>query len=1203
MDRREFVGVTAAAAASTLTTPGVADAQTRPGETTLSVSATLMQDFVHGYPWILRDGLQGFDQAYVAPDGSPQILSIPYNIEHAIYRMHPAQDAVTPWTFDRTDLPPDSPNGPSNMLPQIVVAPGSSPHLMIHRSHSVQSAPLAPDGSIGAFRVTPRGIHRPLTTGRLAPDCGYILELPDQQSRRQETDTTIYRPLLRDVANPASTFTVSSLPITLTTARVPRAWPLSSGRDDFYRCIIVDDIGDVHSVLLVKQQQRFDLARHDLLGNSKSRNIHVHEPSPSRVQVIFFDLPEIRTISGTFTPLQPQPVTWQPATSSTVPANLGSVASLRVLAAFNPETQAIDAYFSAQRDASGIAYPDLYYTQRTPDGKWQPVKLIEPGAQPLAILPDGRLCLNRKGTGYEIWHRKPTGDFDIEHVLLHRANERVHETSCYRIGLRFLQGGKPLAGEKVGITASVPTLATVSGEHTSLRRLHEETGVADDTGTLWLSLFTPDRMSFPTIYFTSARFNNRLSFDLNEKIHAKFASMSARDLSTAVDPTDNTSVLGKPLSAAGIDQVTTAMRTVAGAAPRPAASAAAPLRLVKTDLTPYWLARADPSFVQPPLAMTPIAPLAFAPLNDGARVSSVDRGAAQRAVDAQAELERSQHHKGFFDQLVDLAVSAWDWMKRVASAGLDYLGDIGSAIKAGLAKVANVIYDGVKLTLTLAIDALVFVYEAAMDTYARVMDALSYIMDMVGVVIGKITRWILDLFFDWGAILRKRDEVRTLLTSGARSITKSWPDPASAAASFAGKLDAVPAALRSLVGASSTRAAVSSPFGGLSVPGNVPATQVTWLLEKVQSFLPHSDLSLAGMNGLSPGPQFVTRFVAVTEALGPSLNDLNGVFDAVLSGRAVSGDFFAVVVDPLIAQVEKIIAAIKEIVLAFGDMIHDVWENPDSIVKWLDTPLPLPGIRTFYKELFDNDLSFFDLISAIGAIALVAAGKKNESLLAESVAPVLPLGRRRFLLAKPDQSQLAPAAQPRPLPIGTPAPTALQKGARTAGLVFAGLQVPTTTVDALFSAQSRPGEKLGMITTGINVSMSVAFEVCCLLQGGEYNYMFGGGLIAVAGMALYFEPLLAPYRSRVLALVPALQLGYHLYVAVDTGSDLKKHDMAFLNAILSGVQNAMALMMRYRKGEITGASRPLAPTEALTYAIVQGALAEAKFSRLLAAAL
>jgi hypothetical protein len=61
--------------------------------------------------------------------------------------------------------------------------------------------------------------------------------------------------------------------------------------------------------------------------------------------------------------------------------------------------------------------------------------------------------------------------------------------------------------------------------------------------------------------------------------------------------------------------------------------------------------------------------------------------------------------------------------------------------------------------------------------------------------------------------------------------------------------------------------------------------------------------------------------------------------------------------------------------------------------------------------------------------------------------------------------------------------------------------------------------------------------------------------------------------------------------------------MAFLNAILSGVQNAMALMMRYRKGEITGASRPLAPTEALTYAILQGALAEAKFSRLLAAAL
>lgn len=262
--------------------------------------------------------------------------------------------------------------------------------------------------------------------------------------------------------------------------------------------------------------------------------------------------------------------------------------------------------------------------------------------------------------------------------------------------------------------------------------------------------------------------------------------------------------------------------------------------------------------------------------------------------------------------------------------------------------------------------------------WETIRDALVFILDAAGMLWGKMLRAILDFFFDWGAILRKRDEIKAQVGVGAMKFTTAFPDTCTSLAGFRSSLTSLGTTLntyRSSAGGKrylTQRSHQTSPMASI-FPSF--ATEGTWLMEKLVDALPDftgglGNIDIPELKGLET--RVLQKVVAAATSLGPSMNDLGDGLLRVLQQGFDPGTVLETVVDLLIAKLTGIIAAITDLIDLAGDVLHALWANPGKVVDWFDTPLPLPGLRTFYKELFDNELSMLDFVCSVAAVGICA---------------------------------------------------------------------------------------------------------------------------------------------------------------------------------------------------------------------------------------
>jgi hypothetical protein len=1222
LTRRDFFQSTALASASLTAASGV-EAQQPPtprqpvasaaaGDLAVSISGKLSQDFTFGVSWPLRNissDSMGADTPILAADGTPQVLSVPFNFERAVYRFYQEPTNAAGWTFEKTSLP-------NLMLPGVsyraVAVAGDPGLLIIYQKFSGVYYPIDANGKLGNMGLFVRQVVTlPLARGVLPAGTRYIPEKPNFTLNFREAymPPHSYEPLLRDVRYPLNFKYVDPNAFSETNFLIP----LPSSGNNIYKCISVDNNNAVRWIVLALDgaTDKFSIRDQHVLGVAKNGCVHAHQPNSGQVEVVFTDIDGVRTLRGDFDPDPARPVKWSAPVASAIPkfgALPASTYPIRFFSHWDPATGTLDAYFSLFTGDSDPAknvwaFPDLYWARRGGDGKWSPLALVETQCELLGIYPDGRILTTRSGVGLEIRQSGESKDIPL-HVYLQREGdlqresdpqrkadlrskgESYGETSSYRLKIAFSRDSRPLVGETIGVATTHPVVAQINGRHATPGQSSPTAAMTDATGTVSISIFSPDRSSFPTLILSSPLMDRRLCLDLNQKVRDKLSNLSAQGLANAVDPVDGVKLLANKPDAAG--DVSAAIRNIAINAPRPATGGAAPARLsIQSAIPVTWIAPTAPLTAATP---KPVNPGPSWTINESQpRLTTLTQAQAQ----AQIEREKARSSGDFFSKIGDFFTDAFEFVKGLASAAIDLASTAWSAVKEGIARVANVIIDGAKMTLTLVVKGLVYVYEGVMETVAQVMKALAFLLDVVGMVAGKFLRWLLDLLFDWEAILAKRTEVRQLLTNGIAMIPSLVPDPARWSSTPVSGLDSVRSTLRGLVAAPGSGAAASLPIprlGGLPGFGSMP-DQATWLLEKLQgaveSLIPNFDQpSFAG--GVSTAT--LARLTTTAASLGPDMDELQQTFSSFVAGRVSPDEFPRAMLSLFVKMLDRIVGVVSEFLTVIADTVHEMWANGQRLVEWLDTELPIPGLRTFYQALFDNHLSAFDLISAAVGIGLVATGHKNTRLT-ELFRPsgqhiIEAVATRRDLLLKPTQAALAQTQAE------AQASSDSHSGAHIAAVLFNIIGVVTNTLDATLMPNSGPGETANQITTGANLAATVGFQVCTAVEKSAYMQIFQGAFIGLGLAALYFSPEIKPARLQIAFLGTLVLLSYNAYQIYEHRDDKS----LLADSILACAQNLSTLAVRAAKGNFSGQSKPLGIGPTLAYAGFQSATAIARAS-------
>jgi hypothetical protein len=1198
--RRDVVQGAVVASAS-LALPCGAEGQTQPkvqpaasGDLSMDITGKLSQDYTFGVSWSLRNITQG-DFPFLGTDGARHVLTMPYNFERAVYHLYQDPTTATGWTFDKKPLP-------NVMLPGVsftaVFVPGDESRLLIYQKFSITYYPIDAKGHLGEANITARQVVTvPLVTGVLPFGTRYIPERPDFNRNFRETYTPPHsgEPVLRDARFP---WIVKYVDPNLF-ANSQKLLPVAGAGDDFYKCISLNDDGSVEwLVLAVDQSDHAVLRDRQRIGNSKNGCVHVHEPADGKVEVVFADTDGVKTYSGAYDLRSGAPAKWSGPTVASIPAFNALPPSkwpIRFHSFWNSRTGAIDAYFAlftGTGDSDPVqnvfAFTDLYWARRGADGKWGALALIETDCDAIDVYPDGHLLTCRAGVGLEIREPSAPGS-KPQHVFVQRKGDSHFETSSYRLRVKLSRGGRALANEPVGIATTHPVVAEINGAHATPGQSVPLIAKTDATGTISVAIFSPDRLTFPTLILTHPSMDQRLCLDLNQRVRDRISNLSAQRLMDAVDPVDRSPLLTANRDAAG--DVSAAIRNIGTNAPRPAPGIGAPARVsVQSPIPVNWVA-----------AAAPLAAAAPRPSGVGSTFAVNGTGQpklttlSQAQVQAAIAAENARSNGGnFFSKIGDFFTDAFEFVKGIASAALDLASSVYSAVKAGIANVVNVIIDGVKITLTLMVKGLVYIYEGVLETISQVMKALAFLLDVVGMVAGKFMRWLLDLLFDWEAILQKRNEVRDFLAQGLARVPSFVADPKGLTSTLTGGLQSVRAALSEYAPSSgSAGKPLPIPALGASIAlPNIP-DQTQWLLDKLQGLV-NAFVPSMGLPSFATGvnAERIVQMASRASALGPDLAETVNVFQSFVSGGIALNDLPRAMLGAVAKVLDRLLEVLSDFLDAIGDVLHDIWANPLRLVSWLDTELPIPGFRTFYEALFEKPLSAYDLMCSMVAIGMVATGNKDKRLgeIAPGQQPLIikTSATRRDLLAGPSLAVLSLAQ--------AQTPAADPSGAHVAATVFSAIGVATNVLDSIATAAAGPGDKLSKITTVANLAATIGLQVSHIAEDSAY-WKLAPGILAGVGLAiLYLSPQMEPVRPQITCLATVALLGYHLFEIVD-----HKDDPSFLaDSILASLQDLASLALRVHKGNLVGQSRPAAPQWILYYPTFQMTLSTTRFGGYLA---
>jgi hypothetical protein len=1209
LDRRAFLGISGASAAMltlddqtpslhTLLGSLISGGSTDTGSSTIDINltGTYMEEYETGVPWTLVSGINGIDIPYLAKDGTAQIISMPVNLnDRTLYRMYPS-DSLSGWSLERVPVVSQGFMPPTQF--KMTVISGDVDMLMLYTPFSVYYSALAPSGDITRLSTTPGGTL-PLTTMQTPPGVRYSLEVVSTLARNFG-GAWPSGPQLRDGRNPVSVSKVDpafgSLPRAAAAGHI--CYPLRVDRDDEYRAILLGQGDTVLSILLVRGSDGiFNIREQAVIGHSSDGRIFVNEPTPGQVEVLFFNLPTVQSVGLTYTPGSGQAAIVKAPVTSTIPAwNIPGLTVTGVYAAANPVANTMELRIAVKPlpeppsmqerlndsledildrgflplrlppsplpssslppQPASADYQDLWFTARNGKGQWSPLAPAATTSIALGGYIDGRFAINRRYSGYEIWRLDASLDYEVERVFLDLPGAKRRSSQAFRLGISLSQSGMALGGESMTMRASDYAHCTISGKLHTLRPRTSTSVNTDGTGTLWISLSGEDGMSFPVLYLSSPRFGKTLAIDLNQRMRAKITAISsASQLRQAKDPRD-----GKPIlpDAANAEDLSAAMSQVLAHAPVPTAPGAPPDGVTVTvfngiavgwvtAVTAMAAGMALPRLTQKK-AVSAVEPWIFSSVGGRPtfkRITPQDAAHQIEAVMRETDTSGDTQVRALSSHDITAAISCnmfgWDPCQTVT--------DVVETVVDGVSGAVKIIYNGAKLVVEYTVNGLRRLYEGALEVWEDIKNALIFILDAAGMLWGKLLRALLEFFFDWDAILRKRDEIKAALRVGAMKFTTAFQDPKLSVAGFKSSLNSMSTALNSYRSNSTNkkdidgRARQTTPIASMFPSFG---SECTWLLEKLQDVLPNFGGGLTSINFGQLAKlemQVAAKMAAVAAALAPSINDLTDAVFRIVGSNFDPANLLDTVLDVLISKLTAIIVALSDLIDLGGDVLHELWANPGAVVDWFDTPLDIPGLRTFYEELFSNKLSLLDFVCAVAAVGISAVGALTGSSSAKRQI-------RAF-------GTMTPPLQP-----GALNETAVNDFA----IAFLAIGILTTAVDTGLTAGTVEGSQL---STGLNALVSVGAAALALAEDNNLKYDLGACAAAVFVGMLFARVSDDERRTLINTALAVLMIFHWVFVGIDSE---KQSGRGTAYSVLSAVQLLGSLAIRGYKGALTGQS-------------------------------
>jgi hypothetical protein len=1183
------------------------------GTVTPTVLDTFMQDYALGSPFLAATGGETacLSRGGVINIYCPIVLSAPVNGSYqAVNRVFTSSTSQTSWANEQIVLPPEpefprwpwSPGatplgGPPPTCLVIVGRDAQPDRLFVYNKYSLKVIDLQSDGSfapniVNVTTVVPRpstinivpNSRIPLLRGHVPGHVPYILELETYEANpalppSPDISLGYFRQGLiwaRMLTPPYSQILIGN-----GTLKFELGWqdgirqqvlPLKASTPDNFAFINVTENATVAFVNLAKRALPDGSAylqqtgRGEIfLGNwSGERDcVHVVESTPGTIELLVVNPADVLSVPGTYdtTSFKPSipPINFGRASIPAFPTYPAGT-KFRMTGLTNPVTRAVELYFQATPPGASAAELTVA-TRRAPGqpqaGVWEPLMILDAGTRLVGFFPDDlqTLLTFKAKSGFSLWRHAETGEFDQERVFV-ETDEPLRDTQTHRVTVQMGASAGTQGGQTVQVRATELCDVIINGRRAVVGPTRSWTALSNAQGAVTITVPMENGLYAPGLTLSSSVFAQDVTIDLNAKTQDYLKTLSTQDLSQAKDPRTSRSVIPDPGNAGAVAQ---ALREIAAKAPAP---------------------RLGPN---PP------------GIQANAAITLTPKGATPRPMSAYGEagsrfkLTRNGGRLTFTPLSQAAAAAHWRQATAIPSPmGLfDVFEDVWNFAKDQFNNFVEILVDGAKMALTLAINGVKYAYNFTIETVAHVFDAINWVLDAAGAALGEALGWLLEklggLLFDWAAIRRRRDEIKTFIRDRARNLPNLMSDPkvglqsaVTAMSQARGTLAAtlqqyqpnqVNRSFGSLLGAAPVLSVLMTP-AMRSGSGDSALPALSWIMDRATAILPALSVgpslpNIPNLPTLLGGAISGVTSVA-GKAAGAAADFRNLAFTWITDDRAFTSATFEPILAVIITHLIDLIDGLVAIVNAVGDLLSALFRNLDALFAWFDQELPKCFFGGFYRGLTHAALTPLDLVCLVAAMpGSVASGGSSG-------------GSARALAALDD----------------TP-----EQNLRDKALRLEIVECITSAINAFYTAitpaqADRVVSWVGYAVTAVDLAAKLSGSLCrdttqqnsallwANIIGTTVSIVVSGGM---AGLIRYDQGT-GPAAGKFGDVVSLLQIfmgATHLArmaIAFGAGDD----NDAVVN-LIAAVQNALVFGIR-------AGARPTSAPVALAYGAVQGGL-------------
>lgn len=355
--------------------------------------------------------------------------------------------------------------------------------------------------------------------------------------------------------------------------------------------------------------------------------------------------------------------------------------------------------------------------------------------------------------------------------------------------------------------------------------------------------------------------------------------------------------------------------------------------------------------------------------------------------------------------------------------------DLGSLLRSaarGLAKISDVIVDGVDAAITFTLNGVAQALTFAIDSLERAFDAVSTVFEMVGIDLEVVVGWlaaVIGFLFDWDAIKAARDRAKQSFRDNAAQVPLRTADPMNLLAPYTNALETLPASIDGMIAQLRADPIGANPFSSVSgelppVPdlstlfssGAVLLEPAMWLVEKGVGAL----TGLIGSFGLPDIPGFAEIIATLTAKVEAAAAQILSLMDDLWQHELMSwvvnlAAFEAGTIVDILEFVQRAVQSVVDLLMSLVEamlqMLHLAWASPLLVVEWLDAKITVPFLSTFYREVLGNDLSVLDLAClglGLTTVFLADNSMETDALMSGLVLwTILMLGGELVSLPRP----------------------------------------------------------------------------------------------------------------------------------------------------------------------------------------------------------